>query len=103
MIFTSQQGLDTLLLCPAVHALMKALREAVGLQAEQLVREAERDGLSGLVQRAAQGLPGFTLCILVEGLDFYLKQRERADFRAAGADLLWAACPCMHQRLPAAS
>lgn len=56
-------------------------------QAEQVVQEAERDGLAGLVNRAAQRLPGFTLCIIMEGVDNHLRLREMREFRAAGASM----------------
>ena len=54
------------------------------MQAEQAVEEIERDALEGLVKLSAQRLPGRTLCLVIEGLDRHLQQRERQEFRAIG-------------------
>ena len=49
------------------------------------MREAEQDGFEGLVRKSAQRLPGFTLAIIIAGLDFHLQQRERREFHRNGA------------------
>lgn len=54
-----------------------------GLQAAEFVGEVEKDGALGLMQQAAQAHPGYTLCLMVVGLEHYLTHRQQKEFTCA--------------------
>ncbi|KAK9810672.1 hypothetical protein WJX73_009334 [Symbiochloris irregularis] len=60
---------------------------AVILTAEEAVREAE-NAFERLVHLSAQRLPGFTLSILMVGLEQHLRNRERSEYRTQGPSVL---------------
>ena len=51
----------------------------IRLQAAELVVEIQRDGLQGLMRKAAAEHPGYTLGILAEGLVHHCDMRERRE------------------------
>ncbi len=51
------------------------------MQAAEFVVEVEKDGFQSVMQRCAEVHPGCTLGLLVDKLDFYLRQQEQKGFR----------------------
>ncbi|KAK9828426.1 hypothetical protein WJX81_006839 [Elliptochloris bilobata] len=56
----------------------------VHLMGEDFVEEVERDQLRSLVAACGAAHPGYTLGLLIEGLDAHLRRQEAADYRARG-------------------